>query len=317
MGTDGCPGAVTTQAAGLGPGSFFPVGTTTETYLVTDAVGRMASCTFTVTVIDNEPPTLNGGDGSSPCMPPVVVGNDAGACSAVVHYTVPVGADNCGAFVPTLVTGLGTGATFPQFTTTETYTLSDATGNSVTCSFDVVVEDREAPVISHSPAGVVEVFPGEPYNYVVTMTDNCTPDTFGHMSGPLSGDSSTVPTDPLSVWFQGRDLAGNTVQYEFYVRTIFVATGVPNPAYMYVPMTLDLASAAFPVDTHVTYQLRPIGGGGAAFESAREARASRMVFEGASQVLPGRWEFWMVGWPSAQARYGQEFVLCASDHFCY
>eukprot|EP00168_Porphyra_purpurea_P010988 TRINITY_DN2754_c0_g1_i1.p2 TRINITY_DN2754_c0_g1~~TRINITY_DN2754_c0_g1_i1.p2 ORF type:complete len:114 (+),score=6.98 TRINITY_DN2754_c0_g1_i1:213-554(+) len=92
---------------------------------------------------------------------------------------------------------------------------------------------------------------------------------------------------------------------------------VPSPTYMYLPMELDIAGAAFPSDTHITYQLRPIGGGQAAFESARAELASRVEFEGASQVLPGRWEFWMVGWPSLTARYSQEFILCASDHFCY
>ena len=314
VGADGCSGATTALTGGLGSGSFFPVGTTTETYTVTDAVGRTASCSFTVTVIDNEPPTLNASDGSTPCMAPFVVGNDAGLCSAVVNYPVPVGVDNCGPLTPTLVSGLGTGGTFPaEATTSETYTVSDASGNSVTCSFDVVVEDREAPVITHSPAGLVEVFPGETYGYTITMTDNCATDTHTHVSGPMPGDMSMTPTDPQDVVYTGVDAAGNTVQYQFQVRTILIADGVPSPTYMYLPMTLDIAGAAFPSDTHITYQLRPVGGGQAAFESARAVLTSRVDFEGASQVLPGRWEFWMVGWPSTTARYSQEFILCASE----
>jgi CSLREA domain-containing protein len=50
VGTDSCPGAVTTQTAGLPSGSVFPIGTTTETYTVTDSTGQTASCSFTVTV---------------------------------------------------------------------------------------------------------------------------------------------------------------------------------------------------------------------------------------------------------------------------
>ena len=51
VGTDNCPGAVTTRTAGPAPGSVFPIGTTTVTYSVTDAHGNgPVSCSFTVTV---------------------------------------------------------------------------------------------------------------------------------------------------------------------------------------------------------------------------------------------------------------------------
>jgi DNA/RNA endonuclease G (NUC1) len=49
-GTDNAPGATTTQTAGLASGATFPVGTTTNTFTVTDASGNTASCSFKVTV---------------------------------------------------------------------------------------------------------------------------------------------------------------------------------------------------------------------------------------------------------------------------
>jgi uncharacterized repeat protein (TIGR01451 family) len=50
VGTDNCPGAVTTRT-GPAPGSVFPIGTTTVTYSVTDAHGNgPVSCSFTITV---------------------------------------------------------------------------------------------------------------------------------------------------------------------------------------------------------------------------------------------------------------------------
>jgi hypothetical protein len=49
-GTDNCPGAVTTQIAGLPSGATFPAGTTTNTFKVTDAGGLTAQCSFKVTV---------------------------------------------------------------------------------------------------------------------------------------------------------------------------------------------------------------------------------------------------------------------------
>jgi hypothetical protein len=50
VGTDNCPDATTQRTAGLASGSVFPIGNTTVTYTVTDAVGLTASCSFTVTV---------------------------------------------------------------------------------------------------------------------------------------------------------------------------------------------------------------------------------------------------------------------------
>lgn len=50
VGTDNCPGAVTTQTAGLASGSVFPVGVTTNTFEVSDGINPNSSCSFTVTV---------------------------------------------------------------------------------------------------------------------------------------------------------------------------------------------------------------------------------------------------------------------------
>jgi hypothetical protein len=54
IGTDNCPDATTVQTAGLGSGATFPIGTTSETYTVTDGAGNEASCTFTVKVLSPE-----------------------------------------------------------------------------------------------------------------------------------------------------------------------------------------------------------------------------------------------------------------------
>ncbi len=54
---DNCPGVT----IGYNPpsGSFFPVGVTNVTATATDAHNNMTSCGFTVTVVDNEPPTIS------------------------------------------------------------------------------------------------------------------------------------------------------------------------------------------------------------------------------------------------------------------
>lgn len=85
-------------------GSFFPVGTTTVN--VSSATG--ATCSFTVTVVDNTPPTIT-------CPANISVPNAAGLCNATVTYPFPSVGDNCP------LTG-GTAVTLNQSTNTTTIT---------------------------------------------------------------------------------------------------------------------------------------------------------------------------------------------------
>lgn len=56
----GGPDITIVQTAGLPSGSFFPAGTTTNAFLLTNAAGETASCSFDVTVYDVEPPAISG-----------------------------------------------------------------------------------------------------------------------------------------------------------------------------------------------------------------------------------------------------------------
>ncbi|MBK7233184.1 MAG: HYR domain-containing protein [Saprospiraceae bacterium] len=52
--SDNCPGVTLAVDPVNANGSFFPVGSTLVTYTATDAGGRTAVCSFTVTVTDTE-----------------------------------------------------------------------------------------------------------------------------------------------------------------------------------------------------------------------------------------------------------------------
>lgn len=59
------------QTAGLPSGSFFPVGTTINTFVLTNAEGKTAMCSFNVIVSDIEPPVIKGiADQLPPLWPP-------------------------------------------------------------------------------------------------------------------------------------------------------------------------------------------------------------------------------------------------------
>jgi glucokinase len=134
-------------------GQTFNVGVTTVTYYIEDAAGNSAQCNFTVTVVDNEDPTIV-------CPGNVSVNNDAGNCSAVVAIAAPTTDDNCGVTLQTWsmagATGLSSpgtgindvsGQTFNVGVTTVTYYIEDAAGNSAQCNFTVTVVDNEDPTI--------------------------------------------------------------------------------------------------------------------------------------------------------------------------
>lgn len=194
-----------TQIAGLASGAAFPVGTTTQTFAVTDGISSFDTCSFTITVQDMQAPAIT-------CPSNIIVSNDAGQCGAVVTYSTPGASDNCGSPTLTQTAGLASGAMFPLGTTTISYAATDASGNTDNCSFTVTVEDQEAPVIS-CPSNMTVAADSAMCGAIVTYstptaTDNCSTASVSLVSGPVSG--SMFPVGTTSVSFSATDSAGNT-----------------------------------------------------------------------------------------------------------
>ena len=160
------------QVEGLESGSLFPVGVTTVSFELSDTLGNITTCNFTVTVADEELPVIT-------CVENIEANNDPGECGAIVTYEVPVGSDNCPDAVTQLTEGLGSGAFFPVGVTTETYTVTDASGNTSSCSFTVTVYDVEPPVITISGKETVLWPPNHKHHgidiadYIESVSDNC------------------------------------------------------------------------------------------------------------------------------------------------
>jgi large repetitive protein len=217
--TDNCPNFTTTLLGGLASGSLFPIGTTTVIIQVSDVSGNIDVCSFTITVNDVQPPT--------PVCNNVNVNTDPGECSAVVNYNLPTATDNCpGGVTVSFISGLGTGATFPVGTTTETYLFQDAAGNLNTCSFDVIVTDNEDPTLICPQNFVFELAPGScdtTFTYIAPIgTDNCPGVVTVQESGIPSG--GVFPVGVHTIIFTSVDVAGNETSCNF---TVTVTEPVP------------------------------------------------------------------------------------------
>jgi FG-GAP-like repeat/HYR domain/Abnormal spindle-like microcephaly-assoc'd, ASPM-SPD-2-Hydin/FG-GAP repeat len=208
-------GATTATGSGTGSGGIFNKGATTVVITANNGCSSNATCSFTVTIADNETPTIT-------CPTNILVNTDAGQCGAIVTYTVPSGSDNCPNAVTTQTAGLASGLLFPLGTTTNVYSVTDASGNTVTCSFTVTVVDNAPPTITYPPNILVNTDAGQ-CGAIVTYTvpsgsDNCpnavTTQTAGLASGLLFPLGTTTNVYSVS------DVSGNTATSSFTVTVV-------------------------------------------------------------------------------------------------
>src|SRR5688572_23573433 len=109
----------------------FPAGVTTVICIASNAHGT-TSCSFTVTVIESQPPEIT-------CPPDVFVTAPPGESSAVVEFSDPEVTDNCSDV--TVVCDPPSGSVFPLGTSTVVCTATDSSGNTNICAFAVTVEE--------------------------------------------------------------------------------------------------------------------------------------------------------------------------------
>lgn len=211
---DSCSG-LSTVPTGVPAGSNFPVGTTTVIWVVTDAAGNFTTCPQDITVTDEEDPTIT-------CPSNISANTDAGQCTATITIPLVIANDNCSvSSVTNDFNGGGADAsgTYPIGTTTVTFTVTDPTNKTATCSMDVVVTNNQSPTITLLGSNPLTLEACDIYTeFGATANDAC----FGNISGDIIIDSSTL--DPTTVGsyqvtYTVDNASGNTTQI---IRTVNV-----------------------------------------------------------------------------------------------
>jgi hypothetical protein len=153
--------------------SFFDVSFTIVTYTATDNSGNKATCSFSVTVIDDTPPTIA-------CPPDVVayLGKDDPDGMTEVSWEAPFMNDNCG--IGEVISSAASGDPFPVGTSMVFYKVMDIYNNLATCSFYVTVLDTnpritqpgdypQTPLPAGSSYGIYNIAPN-PFDQTTKIT---------------------------------------------------------------------------------------------------------------------------------------------------
>lgn len=210
--TDNCPGSPTTGQSPAAGTTQTGAGALTVSIFATDGSLNANTCTFTVNKVDNTAPNIT-------CPGTITQAAGSGTCAATVTYTTPSGTDNCAGVTTTLTAGQASGSSFPVGTTTNTFRATDASGNSTTCSFNVVITDGQPPAIT-CPGNITQAAATGTCSATVTFTaptgtDNCSGATTTQTAGQPSGTS--FPVGVTTNTFRVTDASSNSTVCSFTV----------------------------------------------------------------------------------------------------
>ncbi len=191
-------------------GSTFPLGTTTVNCSATDDAGNTSGGSFDVTVVDTTSPVLT--------VPADITAEATGPSGAAVSFNAT--ATDIADDSPTVICDPASGSTFPLGTTLVECSVTDASGNSASGSFNVIVEDTTIPSITvpaemtvnaTSPNGAAVNFSIVAFDLADTNPDIACQPASGSVFGigqttvtcTVMDDSGNVATDSFQVTVKG------------------------------------------------------------------------------------------------------------------
>lgn len=238
--TDNCSASIAFSPAS---GSFFSIGTTTVTATATDASSNTSTCTFEVTVSDDQAPTIS-------CVSDQSRSTNSGVCSYTTvgdEFDPTAYDDNCSG--STILNDYNnssslSGATFSKGTTSVTWTVTDASGNTTSCSNTITVTDDEKPTISCASSDTRE-----------TQSGVCTYTVDGSEFDPVaSGDNCSVSSVTNNI-NGGNSLDGEVLNVGTTTVTWTVVDGSGNSETCTTDITVEDNTLPTVVTQNVTVTL--------------------------------------------------------------
>ena len=212
-------------------GSVFQIGTTMVVLQSTDESGNTATCSFNVVVADTTAPKLVG------CPGDITVTTPDNGCTAMVNWTAPTVTDACDTYPIIPVPDIQPGTAFSTGFTTVTYTAQDSSGNKMTCSFEVTVNETVPPVLANCPSDInlqTDSCTAMANWIPPTATDNCQLDTL--MTNFYPGH--IFPETKTTVTYTAIDVWGNSTSCSFDVTVVDVV----DPQFSGCPSDLTVNS---------------------------------------------------------------------------
>ncbi|MEM9885469.1 MAG: HYR domain-containing protein [Bacteroidota bacterium] len=216
------------------PSDTFPVGTTEVIYFIEDKRGDTTTCSFNVTVLDEELPMTFG------CPQDTTISIGGADCEAVYNWTSPTFTDNCG--VTQIDSTHASGDAFPLGETIVRYMAMDGSGNIQICEFTVRVIDEEAPsfvncpdtvmvrvdgMLMSDPSGIVTGTPvSEDCNEVVLTfdtpmaMDGCDTVSVTQIDNTGLGSGSSFELGTTTLTYVATDSSGNSVECNLVIEVL-------------------------------------------------------------------------------------------------
>ncbi len=249
-----------------------PVGVHTWTFIGADYAGNVGTCSYSISILDCEPPTI-----LCPQQGTVVtVCNTPGKCGVELSSIAPPATDNCTG--PVTITSAATSTPFlPIGNSWVCFIATDAAGNVSDCCFQVHVNDCEPPTII-CPANQTVCVCGTYTPATPIVSDNCGTVT---MAPPIVSGTYLAGTT-TTITYLATDANGNTATCSYTVTVPACTTPV-------ITLVNSITSTSFKIfytkplcATSMQYQIRyQIGAGWSAWTTVTYAAT------GASKLITG------------------------------
>ncbi|WP_417609372.1 HYR domain-containing protein [Owenweeksia hongkongensis] len=240
--TDNC--GITTYSLDISTFDCADLGQNLVILSATDASNNTGTKSAFVTVLDTIDPAITNLPATITAYAP------ANQCAANAQWPAIIGSDNCG--VSMVTTSKANGALFQLGTTVVNVTVTDASSNTISQSFNVVVVDTVAPSVSNVPTNYAVIPNTNSCDAVVNWIEPVAIDNCGGVTWTKSHlPGATFPVGNTTVTYTATDSDNNATTVSFVV----TVTDQVAPVVSGIPANITVSADAGSCDATVSYTM--------------------------------------------------------------